>query len=254
MGHLSTYSKRDIKEKALSEIKDEMGIELNLIKSKCNSLRAQHGRELAKESKTKSGQSADEVYESSWSYMGKMRFVEQVKKTAKSTSTLKISTQELDDDKEEESEQEDETPNKKSVKETTHTSTKRKRAYQTEQKQKLIEKCIDVLERPKNPVKKPETKACEPFASYVSEQLKTLDKQRRLLAEKKINDFLFELQFEQLEAQSGGFRFTQSVTGLVQNQQHFAYAQPVQQRYDNANQVPQQQEQQGTYTSVLRGY
>ena len=42
-----TYSKKDIKEKALSEIKDEMGIELNLIKSKCNSLRAQHGRELA---------------------------------------------------------------------------------------------------------------------------------------------------------------------------------------------------------------
>ena len=99
----------------MSEIKDEMGIELNLIKSKWNSLRAQHGRELAKESKTKSGQSVDEVYEISWSYMGKMRFVEQVKKTAKSTSTLKISTQELDDDKEEESEQEDETPNKKSV-------------------------------------------------------------------------------------------------------------------------------------------
>ena len=79
-----------------------------------------------------------------------------------------------------------------------------------------------MLERPKNPVKEPETKACEPFASYVSKQLKTLDKQRRLLAEKKINDFLFELQFEQLEAQSGGFRFTQGVTGLVQNQQHFA--------------------------------
>ena len=73
-----TYSKKDIKEKALSEIKDEMGIELNLIKSKWNSLRAQHGRELAKESKTKSGQSADEVHESSWSCMGKMRFVEQV--------------------------------------------------------------------------------------------------------------------------------------------------------------------------------
>ena len=35
-----TYSKRDIKEKALSEIKDEIGIELNLIKSKWNSLRA----------------------------------------------------------------------------------------------------------------------------------------------------------------------------------------------------------------------
>lgn len=247
-----TYSKRDVREKALSEIKDELGIELNLIKSKWNSLRAQHGRELAKESKTKSGQSADEVFESSWSYMGKMRFVEQVKKTAKSTSTLKISTQELDDDKEVESEQEDETPDKKSVKETI--PTKRKRAYQAEQKQKLIEKCIDVLDRPKNPVKEHETKACEPFASYVSEQLKTLDKRRRLLAEKKINDILFELQFEQLEAQSGGFRFTQSMTGQVQSQQHFAYTQPVQQRYDNANQVSKQQEQQGPYSAMLRDY
>ena len=99
---------------------------------------------------------ADEVFESSWSYMGKIRFVEQVKKTAKSTSTLKISTQELDDDKEVESEEEDETPDKKSVKETI--PTKCKRAYQAEQKQKLIEKYIDVLDRRKNPVKEPETK------------------------------------------------------------------------------------------------
>ena len=57
----STYSKRDVREKALSEIKEKLGIEINTIKSKWNSLRAQHGRELAKESKTKSGQSTDDV-------------------------------------------------------------------------------------------------------------------------------------------------------------------------------------------------
>ena len=74
-----TYSKRDVREKALSEIKEELGIEINTIKSKWNSLRAQHGRELAKESKTKSGQSTDDVYESSWPFMEKMRFVKQVK-------------------------------------------------------------------------------------------------------------------------------------------------------------------------------
>ena len=43
-----TYSKRDVREKALSEIKEELGIEISTIKSKSNSLRAQHGRELAK--------------------------------------------------------------------------------------------------------------------------------------------------------------------------------------------------------------
>ena len=35
-----TYSKRDIREKALSEIKEKLVIEINTIKSKWNSLRA----------------------------------------------------------------------------------------------------------------------------------------------------------------------------------------------------------------------
>ena len=60
-----TYSKRDVREKALSEIKEELGIEINTVKSNWNSLRAQHGRELARENKTKSGQNTDDVYESS---------------------------------------------------------------------------------------------------------------------------------------------------------------------------------------------
>ena len=55
--------------------------------------------------------------------------------------------------------------------------------------QKLIAKCIDVLERPKE--------AGDPFVLYVSEQLKNLDKRWRLLAEKRINDILFELQFKE---------------------------------------------------------
>ena len=80
-----TYSKRDVREKALSEIKEELGKETNTIKSKWNALRAQHGRELARESKAKTGQNTDDINESSWLFMEKMLFVEQVKKTAKST-------------------------------------------------------------------------------------------------------------------------------------------------------------------------
>ena len=70
-------------------------MEITAIKAKWNSLRAQHGRELAKENKTKSGQSANDLYESSCQYIEKMRFVEQVKKTAQSTSTLKLSESSL---------------------------------------------------------------------------------------------------------------------------------------------------------------
>ena len=44
-----TYSKKDVWEKALSEIKEELGIEIKTIRSRWNSLRAQHGRELGKE-------------------------------------------------------------------------------------------------------------------------------------------------------------------------------------------------------------
>ena len=55
-----SYSKRDVKEKVLSEIKDELDIGLSIIQAKWKSLRAQYERELAKENKTKSGESVDE--------------------------------------------------------------------------------------------------------------------------------------------------------------------------------------------------
>ena len=90
-----TYSKRNVKEKALSEIKEQLGMEITAIKAKWNSLRAQHGWQQAKENKTKSGQSAGDLYESSRQYMEKMRLVEQVKKTVQSTSTLKLSESSL---------------------------------------------------------------------------------------------------------------------------------------------------------------
>ena len=48
-----TYSKRNVKEKALSEIREQLGMEITAIKAKWNSLRAQRGRELAKKIKLK---------------------------------------------------------------------------------------------------------------------------------------------------------------------------------------------------------
>ena len=70
-------------------------------------------------------------------------------------------------------------------------------------------KCIDVLDTPKE--------VSDQFALYVSEQLTNLDKRRILLAEKRINDILFELRFEEFGAPSGRMHFNQ----------HFAHSQPI---------------------------
>ena len=205
-----TYSKRDVTEKALSQIKKELGIEINTIKSKWNSLREQHGRELAKESTTKSDQSTDDVFESPWPFMENMCFVEQVKKTARSTSTLKFLDQQsvIEGESEQENEEQNDSLNSDSNRSLVEKSTKRKRVNPTKQKQKLMAKCTDVLDRPKE--------AGDPFALYVSEQLKNLDKRRRLLAGKRINDILFELRFKELGTPGGRMHFNQ----------HFAHSQP----------------------------
>ena len=151
-------------------------------------------RELAKESKTKSGQSTDDVYESSWPFMEKMRFVEQVKKTARSTSFLKLSDPQsvIEGESEHEDEMQNDSLNSDFNRSLVEKSAKRERVNPTEQKQKLMAKCNDVLDRPKE--------AGDPFVLYVSQQLKNLDKRRKILAEKRINDMLFELQFEEFGA------------------------------------------------------
>ena len=193
-----TYSKKDVRE-------------INTIKSKWNSLGAQQRRELAKESKTKSSQSTDDVYESSWPFMEKMRFVKRVKKTARSTSILKFSDPQLviKGESEREDEAQNDSLNSDCNRSLVKKNAKRKCVNPTEQKQKLMAKCIDVLDRPKD--------AGDPFVLYVSQQLKNLDKRRRLLAEKRINDILFELPFEEFGAPGGGMHFNQ----------HFAHSQPI---------------------------
>ena len=56
------YSKRDVKEIAYKSIATAFNTNISSVKTKINGLRAQLGREKAKETKTKSGQSTDELY------------------------------------------------------------------------------------------------------------------------------------------------------------------------------------------------
>ena len=222
-----TYSKRNVKEKAVSEIKEQLDMEITAIKAKWNSLRVQHGRELAKENKTKSGQSADDLYESST-------------KTAQSTSTLKLSESSLSAEvSDTEIDLQDDSLN--SSEPLVEKPSRRKRPNPNEQKNKLIVKCINVLYRPKaqalHTKETPDT-----FALYISEQLKSLDKWRRLLAEKRINDVLFELRFEEFGA-----------TGGIQYNQQFA-PQPVQTMPNFQQQSAATAQQPRSYTSMLQDF
>ena len=83
--------------------------------------------------------------------MEKMCFVEQVKKTARSTSTLKLSDPQsvIKGESEQEDEVQNDSLNSDSNRSLVEKRAKRKRVNPTEQKQKLIAKCINVLDRPK---------------------------------------------------------------------------------------------------------
>ena len=105
----------------------------------------------------------------------------------------------------------------------------------------MIAKCIDVLDRSKAQTL-PTKETPDPFALYISEQLKSLDKRRRLLAEKRINDVLFELRFEEFGA-----------TGGIQNKQQFA-PQPVQTMLHFQQQPPATAQQPRSYASMLQDF
>ena len=97
--------------------------------------------------------------------MEKIRFAEQVKKTARSTSTLRLSDPQsvIEGESEQEDEAQNDTLNSDSNRFLVEKSVKHKRVNPTEQKQKFMAKCTDVLDKPKE--------AGDPFALYVSEQL-----------------------------------------------------------------------------------
>ena len=71
-----------------------MDTNIESIKAKINGLRAQLGREVAKVNKTKSGQSTDELYASSWIHYDRLSFLLPVIKSSKSRDTLKHKNEE----------------------------------------------------------------------------------------------------------------------------------------------------------------
>ena len=83
------YSKRDVKEIAYKSIATAFDTNISSVKTKINGLRAQLGREKAKETKTKSGQSTDELYISTWAHYNRLAFLLPVMGHSKSRETLR---------------------------------------------------------------------------------------------------------------------------------------------------------------------
>ena len=86
----NSYQKRDVKERALAAIDNELHVQITDIKSKWNAIQGQFGRELNKVKSSKSGQSTDDLYVSQWMFWDKLQFLQSVMKTTKSRDTLSI--------------------------------------------------------------------------------------------------------------------------------------------------------------------
>ena len=88
---IQSNSKRDKREVAYSEVSGKLDITVADVKTKINNLRAQLGREINKVKKTKSGQSTDELYKSSWLYFQRLQFLVPQMQPAPRRDTLELS-------------------------------------------------------------------------------------------------------------------------------------------------------------------
>ena len=150
-------------------------ITLVSIKIKIHELCAQLGREKAKESKTKSGQCTNELYQSSWLRYKGLVFLLGGTGGSKSKETIRKGKIDFNVNIE------DDSP--------VHVNTKKRSI--AEQKLDLLAKCTEAIVTKK--INEQELKASA-FSTYDEEMLNGLDKHRRTIAEKRICNVLFDAQ------------------------------------------------------------
>ena len=83
-------TQRELREKAYSEIAEHFDSTSASVKTKINALRAQLGREIGKESKTKSGQATSEQYISKWVFYDQLQFLRSVMASSKSRDSISV--------------------------------------------------------------------------------------------------------------------------------------------------------------------
>ena len=84
-----------MKERAYAELVEHFDSSSDIVKAKINALREQLGREIAKESKTKSGQATDKKYLSKWMFYEQLKFLRPVMATTKSRDSTSTQNNDL---------------------------------------------------------------------------------------------------------------------------------------------------------------
>ena len=139
-------------------------------------LRLQLGREVAKVNATKSGQAVDDLYKPSWMYWDRLQFLKPVMQQGKSRDTLQ------------------DTPssnyaNSSKSNEAGKSSSRSSKKALIEQKQELLNTCIQVL---KEPTEQKST-VCH-FSNFIAEKLSEMGARTSAIAEKRIYEILFDIE------------------------------------------------------------
>ena len=208
-----------MKEKALVAIAKEFDVHIADIKAKWNATRGQFGRELNKVKSSKSRQSTSDLHGSQWMFWDKLQFLQSVMKTTKSRDTLSIGNDSFQknatfsSDKEITDTSRDNIPSKE-----TKPSKVKKRKLE-EMKTELLTSCINVLKEPQvAPTAEPKEET-DHFAFHIAGKLKSMSRQQRILAEKRINDVIFEIEmgeFQQPSSSRNSFNNVAEVASAFQ--------------------------------------
>ncbi|XP_028411663.1 uncharacterized protein LOC114534417 [Dendronephthya gigantea] len=173
----ANYSNRDEKEKAYAEIDNELkefGIDREEYKYKWKIIRGQFMREKEAERKRKSGQGADEVYVSKWKWFQSLKFLDSVKENISPTKGFD-SMQKEDGSKPLPKKQKQKLKEDNEVK-----------------KMVLLDKAVSYLGAEQKQLSFTEE---EHFGMLVAKTLTRLNPRQKILAKKRINDVLFDIEF-----------------------------------------------------------
>ena len=91
------YTKKEVKERAYRELAEHFGSSSAIVKTKINASRKQLGREMAKESKAKSGEATGEKYVSKLMFYEQLKFLRPVMTTTKIRDSISTHSNDLDD-------------------------------------------------------------------------------------------------------------------------------------------------------------
>ncbi len=169
------------------------------IKTKILTLRSQLGREITKVNRTKSGQSTDQLYKSTWMYWDRLQFLRPVLQPGKSRDSLQGSLNDTENENPEVDRTSDGDHSRSAQRQAS--TPKLKKGAVAEKKVELMNTCIVALKEPANPAKQPNQ--CH-FALFITEKLHSFDHRARVLAEKRISDVIFDIEMNGINMQMSG--------------------------------------------------